>query len=287
MTFDSLANQLNMEFFRYSLATVILIGVVLAIRFALRRMFLEQAGIEGEKRRRRAVTIRNTLLTLFLVGIILIWAPRLQAFAVTLLAFAVALAIATKELIDCISGNAVRILNRVYSVGDCIEIGGIRGNVVDINMLSTTILEIGPGQTSHQYTGRAMTVPNSALLRQSVTNETYSKDYRLHIITVPLRETDDWEAAERILLEAANEQCQPFLEQAKRYMKNLEGETWLDAPSVEPRVTFQIPEPGRVNLLLRVACPTQSPARVEQAILRRFLSQFRPAGMANRAPNGS
>jgi len=120
------------------------------------------------------------------------------------------------------------------------------------------------------------------LLRHSVTNESYSKDYRLHIITIPLQTTDNWEEAERILLEAAHEQCQPFLEQAKQHMKKLEGKTWLDAPSVEPRVTFQIPEPGRLNLLLRVACPTRSPSRLEQSILRRFLSQFRFAN----APTG-
>ena len=237
--------------------------------------FIGREDIVGETRRRREVNIRNALLILLIVGIILIWAPQIQTLAVSLLAIAVALAIATKELIDCISGNAVRILNGVYSVGDRVEMGGVRGNVVDVNLLSTTLLEIGPGQTSHQYTGRAMTVPNSVLLRNTVTNESYSQDYRLHIITVPLCTTDDWKEAERILLEAANEECRPFLEKAKQHIKKLEGKSWLDAPSVEPRVTFQLPEPGRINLLLRIPCPTKIPSRLEQTILRRFLSQFR------------
>lgn len=89
--------------------------------------------------------------------------------------------------------------------------------------------------------------------------------------------------AERILLEAAWAECRPFLNDAKRQMKNLEGRVWLHAPSVEPRVTFQLPEPGRVNLLLRIPCPTQFPSRLEQAILRKFLGeyQFRTVGMAD------
>jgi len=281
--FENLLSNSDPLVLRYSIGTGILLGILLVIRMVLHRAFLRGSHLVGETRKRRAGNIRNTLLILLMVGIILIWAPQLQTLVVSLLAIAVALAIATKELIDCISGNAVRMLNGVYSVGDRIELGGVRGNVVDVNLLSTTILEIGPGQTSHQYTGRAMTVPNSVLLRQTVTNESYSKDYRLHIITVPLGTNDDWREAERILLEAANVECQPFLEKAKQHMKKLEGKSWLDAPSIEPRVTFQLPEPGRINLLLRIPCPTRFPSRLEQAIIRRFLSQFRFAqpGLAN------
>lgn len=137
------------------------------------------------------------------------------------------------------------------------------------------MLEIGPGQTSHQYTGRALVIPNSFFLKHALTNETYSKRYRLHIITVPLSTDDDWIQAERLLLEAAQEECQAYLEEAKRHMKELEGKVWLDAPSVEPRVTIQLPDAGRINLLLRIPCPTQFPSRLEQAILRKFLSRFR------------
>jgi Mechanosensitive ion channel, beta-domain len=273
--FESFFTSIDPSILRYSLGTAFLVIVVLVIRATLHRAFLGRGDIVGEIRRRRTVNIRNALLILLIVGVILIWAPHIQTLAVSLLAIAVALAIATKELIDCISGGAVRMLNGVYSVGDRIEMGGVRGNVVDVNLLSTTILEIGPGQTSHQYTGRAMTVPNSVLLRNTVINESYSREYRLHIITVPLSTADDWKEAERILLEAANEECLPFLEKAQEHMKKLEGRTWLDAPSVEPRVTFQLPEPGRINLLLRIPCPTRIPSRLEQAILRRFLSQFR------------
>jgi len=281
--FENLLSNSDPLVLRYSIGTGILLGILLVIRMVLHRAFLRGSHLVGETRKRRAVNIRNTLLILLIVGIILIWAPQLQTLVVSLLAIAVALAIATKELIDCISGNAVRMLNGVYSVGDRIELGGVRGNVVDVNLLSTTILEMGPGQASHQYTGRDVTVPKRVLLRQTVTNESYSKDYRLHIITVPLGTNDDWREAERILLEAANVECQPFLEKAKQHMKKLEGKSWLDAPSIEPRVTFQLPEPGRINLLLRIPCPTRFPSRLEQAIIRRFLSQFRFAqpGLAN------
>ncbi len=261
-------------FLRYGLSTVFLVLIIFIVRMGIHHSLFRSTVLPAETRRRWAVNLRNGLLLLFLLGMIFIWAPQLQTFAVSVFAVAVAFVLATKEIIDCLSGSGLRTLTKAYTLGDRIEIGGIRGNVVDHNALTTTVLEIGPGQTSHQYTGRAMIFPNSFIFDHPITNETYTKKYRLHIVTVPLSTDDDWKTAERLLLQAGEEESAPYINEARKYLKNLEGKLWLDAPSVEPRVTIQLPEPGRINLLLRVPCPTQYPSRLEQAILRKFLSEF-------------
>lgn len=260
--------------FRFGLSTLILLLLIFILRVGLHHSILEGVELAGDTRRRWSVNIRNILVFASLVALTFIWAPHLQNTAVSLLAFALAFVIATKELLDCLIGSIFRTASRAYSIGARIEINGIRGNVVDHNFLTTTLLEIGPGQTSHQYTGRAMVLPNSLFLRYPLTNETYIKDYRLHIITVPLSIKDDWKLAETILLEAAHEECQAYLQDAKKKMKALEGKVWLDSPSVEPRVTVQLPEPGQITLLLRIPCPTSFPSRLEQAILKKFLTKF-------------
>jgi len=214
------------------------------------------------------------LLLIFILGVGFIWAPKIQTFAVSLLAIALALVLATKEIITCVSGSVVRMLNKTYTLGDRIEIGGIRGNVLDLNPLTTTILEIGPGQTSHQYTGRAIGIPNSWVFQHALTNETYTKKFRLHFISIPLSTDDNWQIAERLLLKAGKEEAASYIEEARTYFRKLEGKLWLDAPPVEPRVTIQLPEPGRINLLLRIPCPTQYPSRLKQAILSKFLTEF-------------
>ena len=145
---------------------------------------------------------------------------------------------------------------------------------MDQNLFTTTLLEIGPGQSSHQYTGRAIVIPNSLLLNTPLINETFTHDYVLHVFCIPLTAGDDWQTAEQILLEAAQIECSPFLEQARMYMKSIESQHGLDSPTVAPRVTLQIPEPGKINLLLRVPSPSRRKGRLEQAILRRYLSQI-------------
>ncbi len=254
--------------------TALLITIVVILRLIFARLVSRNERLVAEARRRWSMYIRNVLFAVLVFGLIFIWAPQLQTFTATLILIAAAIAIATKELIACLSGAILRISTNAYTLGDRIEIGGVRGNVVDHNLLTTTVLEIGPGQTSHQYTGRAMIIPNSLLLTSTLTNETYTKKYILHITRVPLKTQDDWQTAEQILLEVGMAECKSYLEDAKKYMKQLEGRHWLDSPSVEPRVTLQLKEPGYIDLLLRVPCPPDRIARLEQAVLRTFMSRF-------------
>ena len=267
-------SEIHQNVIEYGVNTAILFAVVFLLRMVLVRGVLKIEKLDTENRRRWIVNLRNTLVMVFMIGVILIWAPQLNSFAVSLMAIALALVLATKEILACASGALLRIVTNAYGVGDRIEIAGVRGNVLDFNLLTTTLLEIGPGQTSHQYTGRAMVIPNSLLLNHTVTNESYTKKFIVHVITVRLTRDDDWQFAEQVLLEAANEECASYIEEARRYMKKLERKNWLDAPSVEPRVTIQIPEANRINLLLRVPAPSHRPSRTEQAILRRFLVEF-------------
>jgi len=257
-----------------ALESLVLLAVVLALRSILVRAISRNQSLTHEARRRWATNLRNAVAVTFVIGLVFIWAHELSAFAVSLVAVAVALVLATKELLLCLSGAILRMGANVYSLGDRIEIHGLRGNVLDQNWLTTTVLEIGPGQMSQQYTGRAVVFPNSLLLSHPLINETYMKTYIVHVMTIPLTADDDWRKAELDLLDAARAECGPFLEEARRHMKQVEGENWLDAPSVDPRVTIQLPEPGRINLLLRIPSPAHRTSRVEQAILRRFLSGF-------------
>ena len=228
---------------QYGITTLILVISFICLRLVLVRLILKSPGIAAETRRRWVVTIRNVLVGIFIIGLISIWESQLSAFAVSLVAVALAVVLATKELIACMNGATLRMVTNAYALGDRIEIGTVRGNVVNFNLLTTTVLEVGPGQTSHQYTGRAMVFPNSLLLTQPLTNETYTKKYIIHVITIPLSKDDNWELVEQILLDAAYKECSPYIDEARTHMKNLEGKHWLDAPSVEPRVHLQIPEP--------------------------------------------
>jgi small-conductance mechanosensitive channel len=253
-----------------------LLVVVLSLRMLVLRAVAQSERLTLETRRRWVIYIRNMVALVFVTGLVFIWGHELETFAVSLVAIAVAVVLATKELILCLSGTVLRMGTNAYTLGDRIEVAGTRGNVLDQTLLATTVLEIGPGQTSQQYTGRAVVFPNSLLLSHPIVNETYLRRYVVHVITVPLNRHDDWQTAEKLLFEIAMAECAPFIDDARRHMKELEGKAWLDAPSVQPRVNVQLPDPERINLLLRIPAPAHRTSRLEQAILRRFMLSFKP-----------
>jgi small-conductance mechanosensitive channel len=252
---------------------ILLVSVVLIRTLVVRGIFRNQA-LSMEAKRRWVVTTRNSMVFVIMIGLVVIWAHELQAFAVSIVALAAALVLATKELILCLSGAALRVGGKVYGVGDRIQIAGHRGVVLDHDMFATKLLEIGPGQSSHLYTGRVTVFPNSLLFTNALVKENPGQEYGLYTLVVPLRSEGEWQRAEQALLAAAKAECGPFMEEAVRQMKLLEQANLLEAPSPEPRITIQLPEPGKIQLVIRFPAPDRGRSRVEQAILRRYLVQM-------------
>jgi small-conductance mechanosensitive channel len=254
------------------LTSLLLLLSLLILRTLIVRAIAKNPTLSMEAKRRWVVSVRNTMVFVMLVGLVVIWAHELQAFAVSLVALAAALVLATKELILCWSGAALRVGGKVYSVGDRIQIAGHRGVVLDHDIFTTKLLEIGPGQASHLYTGRVTVFPNSLLFTNALVKENPGQEYGLYTLMIPLMDNDDWRDAERHLIDAAKAECSSFMEEAGRHMKLLEQTTLLEAPSPEPRITLQLSDTGRIQLVLRFPSPDRGRSRIEQAILRRYLT---------------
>ncbi|KIA80695.1 mechanosensitive ion channel protein MscS [Chromobacterium piscinae] len=256
--------------------SLLLILTLLIIRIVVDLLLAANQGVPIEERRRWSVNTRNGLFLAGLAGIGFIWANELQTLAVSMLAFAAALILATKELIMCLSGGVVRQMSDSYGLGDHIEIGTVRGRVVDIGLLSTTVMEIGPNHSSHQMTGRALTFPNSLLLSTPVIRENYMGEYVMHIINVPLAYTVPPAQAERLLMAAAENTCLPHMELARQHMEEMAKRYLVDIPSVEPRISIQPFDEKRYQLILRIAIPARERQRIEQAILHQFMAACYP-----------
>lgn len=270
---------------RRGLASLVMVVVALAMRGAALRA-LSRSSLSTEVQLRWRVQIRNITLAVILLGVVVIWAEELRAVAISVAAIAAALVLATKELIACLVGATMRASGRSFQVGDRIEVAGVRGDVVDLGPLTTTVLEVGPGSSIHQRSGRKVTLPNSVFLTQAVTNETISDEFVLHVLRVPLSAKIDWRASERRLLSIAQARCGEFVEDARRAL-SAASPSGVPAHliSVEPVVYLELPEPDRVELLLRFPAPARQRGRVAQQILRELLDDpAEPPGDAAPSP---
>jgi small-conductance mechanosensitive channel len=250
-------------------ATILLTAALAGIRILTGWLLGRLDRLKRLSRRRWLVRIRNATIVLFVLGFALIWFDQILEVATAVALVAAGFAIATKELWLNISGYLFRSGAHFFTVGDRIEVGDFRGDVIDQGPMGATVLEIG--SKSHQHTGRAVFIPNGKFLSAPVINETFFHEFMFHTITVPMKASSNWRAAEQALLQAAQEVCAPYLERVRARMEELSTKSSLDTPATEPRVQIHLPEPDRISLLLRVPIMARRRGRTEQRIIRRYL----------------
>lgn len=268
---DLLATLRDNVVVRDAFASLLIIAIALVLRSAGLKA-LRRSKLEIDDQLRWRAQIRNATVAVVLLSVTVVWAQELRAVAISVAAIAAALVLATKEFIMCLMGSTLRASGSSFRVGDRIEVAGVRGDVLDIGPLTTAVLEVGPGQSIHQRTGRKITLPNSVFLTQPVTNETMSDDFVLHVLRVPLATDADWRAARDKLALIATERCAQYVDDTRRALAQASpAGVGGNLISTEPVVYLELPDPGRVELLLRFPTPARQRGRVAQQILRRFL----------------
>jgi small-conductance mechanosensitive channel len=261
-------NALSSVIYQDVLATLALLFGIGLIRFITVRA-LRRSRLAADDRRRLLVNTRTLFIGLLFFGLAFIWAHQVRAVALSIVAIAAAIAIATKEVLLCLSGAFVRIVSRAFSVGDRIEVAGHRGDVVDIGAFTTRIMEVGAGYS--RRSGRDVVLPNALFVNNPVVNERRADRYALHVLKVPVRLDSGWTEAEQALLSAATTECADILEEARRQLTQHQVQQELEPLTVDPVVSLQMPAPDRVDLVLRYPAAAGERARVEQGILRRYL----------------
>ncbi|MDQ0314559.1 mechanosensitive ion channel family protein [Amorphus orientalis] len=238
------------------------------------RTIRARSQLAPHNQRRLIATTRNAFLLLLLVGLVLIWAPQLRTFALSLTAVAVALVVATKELILCLSGAVLRATTRAFAVGDWIEIGETRGEVTDHTLLATTLQEFGTGPHAYMPTGRTIVVPNSLLLTATVCNQTALRDYTYHRFAVTLDPMPPLEGAHERVSAIVSRHYEPFADRAARANAAIERKTHSDLPDPAPVVRFLTTDLGKLRVEVTLFCPSQQAERIESEITLDLLTEL-------------
>ena len=252
--------------------TAVLLIVILTIRtLTARYIRTTNKSWTSQQRLRGLGYTRTASVVIFLLGVIYIWGEAIQGLAVSVFAIAFAVVFSIKETFMNLNGAFLRLQGHAFEIGDRICMKDIRGDVIDISMLSTTVMEIGDGGSNHQLTGRKIVFPNSMLLTEQIVNESFLGNYHMLDLKFPMKISDDWKRAKEVLLQISKEECAPYLDHARNRVRVLEKSRSIELPSVEPRVSLHIPKPDLLDVYLRVPCPAHLKERLTQVILTRFL----------------
>ncbi|WP_254600020.1 mechanosensitive ion channel family protein [Cupriavidus gilardii] len=250
---------------------IVLLGVLLvklSNRFFVSRQLADRDNLRSY--RTWTVASRNLIGAVVFLLLLGIWVSELKSVAISLAAFAAALMISGKELVMCFLGAFMRMVARPFQLGDLVEIGQYAGEVIDMDALTTTLVEVAP---TRQFTGYTVQVPNSLLLTVAVRNHSQAGKYTLDTVRIPLAAQCDPDRIEAQLLDVAQQACAPFLEAAGQSLRRYGDTRFLDLSQFAPRVMFEPVGTDRLDAIVRFPAPVGGRLAVAQQIIRHFYRQ--------------
>jgi small-conductance mechanosensitive channel len=188
--------------------------VALSILYSLFKIvFDELVGrrIPEDKERYTFKKMVSTAYSFFiLVAAVTIWVPNPEALLVAYGIIAAGVAVSLQDVFKNLAGGITLFITGIYAVGDRIEIKSKHGDVIDVGILYTTLLELRGWVEGDQATGRLTIIPNGLVLSENVNN--YTKDNRFiwDELTIPIAYDSDWKRAEEIVMYVLNKEPDPY-----------------------------------------------------------------------------
>ena len=172
----------------------------------------------------------------FFAVLISIWSKDATQITVASGLAGAGIAIALQDLFKNAAGGVILFLTGLYKVGDRIEINGKSGDVMDIGIMYTTLLEIKDWVSGDQATGRLVSIPNGSILSNTVNNYTKDHDFIWDEIQLPISYSSDWQFAYDKILELVTNETKEIVEHANKDISKLEEKYYLDKRTAEPAI---------------------------------------------------
>jgi small-conductance mechanosensitive channel len=175
------------------------------------------------------------LAILFLAGE---FSNQLHSVMVALGVASAGIAFALQEVIVSIAGYLAISFGRFFKIGDRIQLSGTVGDVIDVGVFSTTLMEIGEWVKSDQYSGRVVRVANSFVFTEPVYNFSADFPYLWDEIVLPIKYGSDIPMARSILQQAAEDVVSEYTQPAQAHWKEMYKKYHLEHENIDPVVTL-------------------------------------------------
>jgi small-conductance mechanosensitive channel len=191
---------------------------------------------------RKAVSM--ILIVILAIVLLRIWVPNPQALLVAYGVVAAGIAVALQDLVKNVAGGLTIFVGGLFRVGNRIEMNGVVGDVIDIGLFNTTLLEVRSWIDADQATGRIVTVPNGSALNTPVHNYTKHHQYLWDEISLVVTPESDWSEAMRLMGEIGQEHTSEFIEAADQSLTRLERFYYVEGHVLDPNVYVNLAADG-------------------------------------------
>jgi small-conductance mechanosensitive channel len=218
-----------------------------------------------------------------IVALLVVWRSVIGHLALFGGLLAAGLVFAMQEVIGAIAGWFNIVSGGIYRVGDRVEIAGVKGDVIDITLLRTKVLEMGSSLPEEptwvggrQSTGRIVSISNKATFEQPTYNYSSFFEFVWEEVRIPVPYRADWRAAERIMVEEAERVS--ATEGAREAIRIMRERFPMPQHELDPKVYVTLTD-NWIELAARFVIPVRQSRTIHDRLARAIRDRFDEAGI--------
>lgn len=249
------------------------IVIVYIITLLLRRVipkYIEAS--ESRYKARKIVNIIGYMLIVFTASIV--FSNQLTGFTVFIGIAGAGIAFALQEVIASIAGYIVIHTSSFYKVGDRVLVGGIKGDVIDIGILRTSLMEIGEWVDGDLYNGRITRVANSFIFSQPVFNYSGEFPFIWDEMKVPIKTHGDVEYGKEIFTQILTDIDGDYVNHAQEHWNKMTEKFMIENARVNPMVTISF-DHNWITFTLRYVVDYKSRRKTKDLLSTKLLSAIK------------
>jgi small-conductance mechanosensitive channel len=276
------SDRIPAEFEYIPLLRSLLLGVTfvvltVAIAKSIRVYLISQ--IDNKVARYNLTRVLNllTFLAIIIIGLSVLSANWYTAL-VSLGVLSLILGFALQTPITSLIGWVYLLIRQPYRVGDRIQIGDAKGDVIDVSYLDTTLWEFGGPYLSTQHpSGRIIKFPNSLVLNETVYNYSWPLfPYVWNEIKFQVAYDSDLEFIAQTMREVVEEELGEQMMSLVGVYRELLRQTPVDELEIQERpvVHFRASENTWLEAIVRYLVHPKESGRVKTRIIKNLLDKM-------------
>jgi small-conductance mechanosensitive channel len=204
----------------------------------------------------------------------IVFQETLGNLAVVLGAAAAGIAFALQSLIVSLAGWAAITFGDYLKIGDRVEISGIKGDVLDIGFIRTTLMEVGQWINGDFYTGRIVRIGNSYVFNNPVYNYSGAFGFIWDELTIPVKsESADVGKVRNLLQKIAEGVVEPYINQAETEWTHFSDQYLVGKIEIHPVVTLEA-SADKLQFTIRYVVDYRDRRKTKDLLYSRILEEF-------------
>ncbi len=235
--------EIETYLFNAKVGKIVITGVVFIIiliisKVVKKKLTKQIAGNSARYKTKKLIDFVGFALMIVMISIV--YSDKLGNLTVAFGVAGAGIAFALQEVIASVAGWLAIMFGGFYNIGDRVKVGGIKGDVVDIGVLRTTLMEIGEWVDGDLYNGRLVLIANSFVFKEPVFNYSGDFPYLWDEIKIPIMFGSNYTKTESILTQITTDVVKEYSVEAQNRWNNLVSKYMIENAQTTPMVTLAV-----------------------------------------------